>query len=84
MVLMISTMMVLEFDVTILSPSSIDFEIMAREKKGTAGEIDPLAVEVLRLERDILMQEIRGYGARFVDWKPNVPLTQILMEARNV
>ena len=80
----ISTMMVLEFDVTIISPSSIDFEIMAREKRGTTGEIDPVATEVIRLERDILMQEIRGYGARFVDWRPNVPLTQILMEARNI
>jgi uncharacterized protein (DUF58 family) len=80
----ISTMMVLEFDVTVLSPSSIDFEILAREKKGTASQVDPLALDVLRLEREILIQEIRGYGARFVDWKPNVPLTQILLEARNI
>ena len=76
-------MRVLEFDVTIISPSSIDFELMAREKDKTLPHIDPIAYEVLKLERDILLDEVRGYGVRVVDWKPEMPLMQVLLEARN-
>lgn len=79
----VSTMIVLEFDVTIISPSSIDFEIMAREKDTTLPQIHPIAYDVLRLERDILLDEVRGYGVRVVDWKPEMPLMQVLLEARN-
>jgi uncharacterized protein (DUF58 family) len=79
----VSTMIVLEFDVTIISPSSIDFEIMAREKDTTIPQIHPVAYDVLRLERDILLDEVRGYGVRVVDWKPEMPLMQVLLEARN-
>ncbi|MCD6383704.1 MAG: DUF58 domain-containing protein [Thermoplasmata archaeon] len=77
----VSTMKVLEFDVTIISPNSIEFEIMAKQKKGI--KVDPVAYNILRLERDILIQELMGYGVRVVDWKPAIPLTQVLLEARN-
>jgi len=78
----ISTMCVLDFDVTILSPNSLMFEQMARE--ATLGETEtPISFDVLKLERDILMGELRGYGVKVVDWKPNQPLSQVLLEARN-
>lgn len=88
----ISTMKVLEFDVTILSPSSIDFELLAKEKGavesaegvlGTAKEvkIDPLAYDVIRLERDILIKELRRYGISVIDWKPQTSLQQVLLRA---
>lgn len=79
----ISTMRILEFDVTIISPSSLDFEIMAREKSGKK-DVDKIAYDVLRLEREIMIQDLRGYGARVIDWKPDTPLLQILTEARNM
>jgi len=79
----VATMKMLEFDVTILSPNSIEFEVLAHQK--VKGEpVNPLPYDVLRLEREIMIQELRGYGVRFVDWKPNMPLTQVLLEAKNV
>ena len=91
----VSTMRVLEFDVMILSPSTIDFELLAKEKGaveesasllGTKKEIqiDPLAYDVLRLERAILLKELRGYGINVVDWKPQSPLQQVLLAARTM
>jgi uncharacterized protein (DUF58 family) len=79
----VSSMCVLEFDVTIISPNSIEFEIMAREKQKKRSTVDPVAYEVVKLEREIMIQELRGYGVRLLDWKPSTPLTQILLEARN-
>lgn len=91
----VSTMRVLEFDVTILSPSSIDFELLGKEKGaveettsilGTKKEVhlDPLAYDVLRMERDILIKELLGYGINVVDWKPQSPLQQVLLQARTL
>jgi uncharacterized protein (DUF58 family) len=81
----VSTMRVLEFDVTIISPSSVDFELMAREhNKELTKKIDPVSYEVVKLEREITINELRGYGVRLVDWKPEMPLIQVLLEARNV
>jgi len=77
----VSMMVMLEFDVTIISPNSIEFEIMAKQKKGE--KVDPVVYDILRLDREILIQELRGYGVRVIDWKPATPLTQILLEARN-
>ncbi|MGA1822548.1 MAG: DUF58 domain-containing protein [Thermoplasmatota archaeon] len=77
----VSMMRMLEFDVTVISPNSIEFEIMAKQKKGE--KVDSVAYDILRLEREIMIQELRGYGVRVVDWKPATPLTQILLEARN-
>jgi uncharacterized protein (DUF58 family) len=81
----VSTMRVLEFDVTIISPNSIDFELMAREhNRDILKDVDPISFEVVKLERDINMNELRGYGVRVVDWKPEMPLIQVLLEARNI
>jgi uncharacterized protein (DUF58 family) len=81
----ISTMRVLEFDVTIISPSSLDFELMAQEhNKDLVKKVDPISYDVIKLEREITMNELRGYGVRVVDWKPEMPLIQVLLEARNV
>lgn len=79
----VATMRVLEFDVTCISPNSLEFEIMAREKQKRRATVDPVAYEVLRLEREVLIQELRGYGVKILDWKPSIPITQILLEARN-
>jgi len=81
----IATMRVLEFDVTIISPSSLDFELMAQEQnKDLVKKVDPISYDVIKLEREITMNELRGYGVRVVDWKPEMPLIQVLLEARNV
>ena len=77
----VSMMVMLEFDVTIISPNSLEFEVMAKQKKGE--KIDQTAYDILRLERDILVEELRGYDVRVIDWKPATPLTQVLLEARN-
>lgn len=81
----ISTMRVLEFDVTIISPSSLDFELMAQEHNKDLGKkVDPISYDVIKLEREITINELRGYGVRVVDWKPEMPLIQVLLEARNI
>ena len=54
---------------------------MAKQKKGE--KVDPVAYDILRLDREILIQELSGYGVRVIDWKPATPLTQVLLEARN-
>ena len=77
----VSLMKMLEFDVTIISPNSIEFEIMAKQKKGE--KVNSTAYDILRLEREISIQELRGYGVRVIDWKPATPMTQVLLEARN-
>ena len=58
---------------------------MAREhNRELVKKIDPISYEVVKLEREITMNELRGYGVRVVDWKPEMPLIQVLLEARNV
>lgn len=93
----VSTMMVLEFDVMVISPDSIEFELMAKEeekKKIAAGkkkkmmfnkddEIDKIAYDVLKLEREIVLQEMRSYGARVVNWDPHTPMMQMILEVNN-
>jgi uncharacterized protein (DUF58 family) len=76
----ISILRTLEFDVVVLTPSSIEFELMSR-KRLEAGVEKSLEYEVLRLERDILIQDLRGYGASIVEWDPKVPLLAILLSA---
>ncbi len=94
----VSTMMVLECDVTIIAPDTLGFEKMAveeekkREESGEkkksifesgVEEIDPVAYEVLALEREILVSELRTYGARIINWDPDTPMMHVLMQARN-
>ena len=61
--------------VTILSPSSIDFEFDARR-------LDGVGYELLKTERDILMTELRGLGANIMDWEPDMMLVTALAGAR--
>ena len=63
------------FMVTILSPSSIEFEFDARR-------LDSVGYELLKTERDILMSEIRGLGANVMDWEPDMMLVTALAGAR--
>ncbi len=64
-----------EFDVTVLSPSSLEFEFDAKR-------LDRTGYEVLKTERDILMTEIRGLGAFVMDWEPDMLLSTALAGAR--
>ena len=63
------------FEVTVLSPSSLEFEFDARR-------IDRTGYEVLKTERDILMTELRGLGAYVMDWEPDMLLFTALAGAR--
>jgi uncharacterized protein (DUF58 family) len=63
------------FDVTILSPSSLEFEFDARR-------LDRTGYELLKTERDILMSELRGLGANVMDWEPDMLLNTALSGAR--
>ena len=63
------------FEVTVLSPSSLEFEFDARR-------LDRTGYEVLKTERDILMTELRGLGAFVMDWEPDMLLYTALAGAR--
>jgi len=63
------------FEVTILSPSSLEFEFDARR-------LDRTGYEVLKTERDIMISELRGLGANVMDWEPDMLLTTALAGAR--
>ena len=63
------------FEVTILSPSSLEFEFDARR-------LDRTGYEVLKTERDIMISELRGLGAFVMDWEPDMLLTTALAGAR--
>ncbi|HKZ59777.1 MAG TPA: DUF58 domain-containing protein [Candidatus Thermoplasmatota archaeon] len=76
----VSQMRTLEFDVSVISPNSIDFELMARSRMEPGIE-HTMPYEVLRLERDVMVQDLRGYGARVIDWDPKVPLVAALLAA---
>ena len=64
-----------DFDVTILTPSSLEFEFDARR-------LDRTGYEVLKTERDILISELRGLGAFVMDWEPDMLLSTALAGAR--
>lgn len=60
------------FDLIILSPSQVDFE-----RNALALKADDL-YRTLKLERSILLSEIRSYGARVIDWTPETSLRRAL------
>ena len=64
-----------DFDVTVLSPSSLEFEFDARR-------IDRTGFEVMKTERDILISELRGMGVNIMDWEPDMLLSTALAGAR--
>jgi len=64
-------------DVTMLSPSSIDFERLV-------SRIPRMSYEVLKLERMNRMTSLAGYGAQIIDWMPDMDLSQALLQFRTV
>lgn len=76
----VSQLRTLEFDVSVISPNSIEFELSARSRIEPGVE-HTLPYEVLRLERDVMVQDLRGYGARVIDWDPKIPLVAALLAA---
>ncbi len=76
-----SDIRILDFSLTVISPNPIEFELLARTKaRQPIG--DPMAYEVLKAERDIKIEELRGYGAKIIDWDPNMPFTAVLAQLR--
>jgi uncharacterized protein (DUF58 family) len=63
------------FHVSILSPSSIDFE------REVDGYFSPRFL-MIKLERENKLSELRGYGAKVIDWTPETPLGEIVREVR--
>jgi uncharacterized protein (DUF58 family) len=62
-------------EVVVLSPSSIDLERLV-------SRIPRLAYEVLKLERQNRLTAISGYGAKVIDWMPDIELSQALMQVK--
>ena len=62
-------------EVIILSPSSVDLERLV-------SRIPRMAYEVLKLERQNRLTAVSGYGAKVVDWMPDVELSQALVQSR--
>ena len=64
-----------DFDVTVLSSSSLEFEFDAKRLNRTG-------YEVLKTERDVLISELRGLGVNIMDWEPDMLLSTALAGAR--
>jgi len=79
----ISTLRTLEFPILVICPSSIEFEVMARKKTRT-GIKDELPYDILRIERDIRLADIRGYGANIIHWDPKTPLLGVMAETKRL
>ena len=62
-------------EVIILSPSSVDFERLV-------SRIPRTSYEVLKLERQNRLTALAGFGARVIDWMPDVELSQALLEVK--
>ena len=62
-------------EVIVLSPSSIDL-------KRLVSRIPRMSYEVLKLERQNRLTAISGYGAKVIDWMPDVELSQALLQVR--
>ena len=63
-------------EVIVLSPSSIDLERLI-------SRIPRMSYE-LKLERQNRLTAISGYGAKVIDWMPDVELSQALLQVRTV
>jgi uncharacterized protein (DUF58 family) len=63
------------FHVSVLSPSSIDFE------REVDGYFSPKYL-MIKLERENRLAELRGYGGKVIDWTPDKPLGEIVREVR--
>lgn len=63
------------FNVSILSPSSIDFE------REVDGYFSPRYL-MIKLERENRLSELRGYAGKVIDWTPDKPLGEVVREVR--
>jgi uncharacterized protein (DUF58 family) len=63
------------FDVTVLSPSSLEFEFDAKR-------LDRTGYEVMKTERDVLISELSSLGVNIMDWEPDMLLSTALAGAR--
>ena len=64
-------------EVTILSPSSLDFERLV-------SRIPRMSYEVLKLERQNRLTGLAGFGASVIDWMPDVELSQALLQVKDI
>jgi uncharacterized protein (DUF58 family) len=64
-------------EVIVLSPSSIDLERLV-------SRIPRMSYEVLKLERQNRLTAITGYGAKVIDWMPDIELSQALLQVKTV
>ncbi len=62
-------------EIIVLSPSSIDYE-----KK--VSRIPRMSYEVMKLERQNRLTALAGFGARVIDWMPEVELSQALLQVK--
>jgi uncharacterized protein (DUF58 family) len=62
-------------EVTVLSPSSIDFERLV-------SRIPRMSYEVLKIERQNRMTSLAGFGGQVIDWMPDMDLSQALLQVR--
>jgi hypothetical protein len=65
-----------KYNLIILSPSAIDFEY---EITNPLQGVSP-KYEMVKMERENLLTELRSYGANVVDWLPEKPVEQALQE----
>ena len=64
-------------EVTILSPSSLDFERLV-------SRIPRMSYEVLKIERQNRLTGLAGFGASVIDWMPDVELSQALLQVKDI
>jgi len=62
-------------EVIVLSPSSVDLERLV-------SRIPRMSYEVLKLERQNRLTAVSGYGAKVIDWMPDIELSQALLQSR--
>ncbi len=63
-------------EITILSPSSIDFERLV-------SRIPRMSYEVLKIERQNRLTGLAGFGANVIDWMPDIELSQALLQVKD-
>ena len=62
-------------EIIVLSPSSIDYERLV-------SRIPRMSYEVMKLERQNRLTALAGFGARVIDWMPDVELSQALLQVK--
>ena len=62
-------------EVIVLSPSSTDYERLV-------SRVPRMSYEVMKLERQNRLTALAGFGARGIDWMPDVELSQALLQVK--